>query len=49
MSHRAPGDRMSYAEYVAREATSDVKHEFVCGEVFAMAGGTIEHACRTRC
>lgn len=44
MSHRAPGDHMTYPEYVAREATSDVKHEFVRGEVFAMAGGTIEHA-----
>lgn len=53
MSHRAPGERMSYAEYVAREATSDVKHEFIRGEVFvmgepsAMAGGTREHAALT--
>ncbi len=38
---------MSYAEYVAREAVSDVKHEFIRGEVFAMAGGTIEHAALT--
>ena len=44
MSHRAPGERMSYAEYVAREAVADVKHEFVRGEVFATSGGTIEHA-----
>lgn len=44
MSHRAPGEHMSYAEYVAREVMADVKHEFVRGEVFAMAGGTIEHA-----
>lgn len=44
MSHRAPGEHMSYAEYVAREAVADVKHEFIRGEVFAMAGGTIEHA-----
>ncbi|MCC6763413.1 MAG: Uma2 family endonuclease [Deltaproteobacteria bacterium] len=44
MSHRAPGERMSYAEYVAREAVADVKHEFIRGEVFAMSGGTIEHA-----
>jgi Uma2 family endonuclease len=42
---------MTYAEYVAREATSEVKHEFVRGNVlglggnvFAMAGGTPEHA-----
>lgn len=44
MSHRAPGERMSYAEYVAREAVADVKHEFLRGEVFAMSGGTIAHA-----
>ena len=29
---------MSYAEYVAREAAADVKHEFIRGEVFAMSG-----------
>ena len=53
MSHRAPGERMSYAEYVARELTSDVKHEYLRGEVFvlgdvsAMAGGTRRHAALT--
>jgi Uma2 family endonuclease len=35
---------MSYAEYVAAEVTSPVKHEWLRGEVFAMAGGTLEHA-----
>jgi Uma2 family endonuclease len=35
--------RMTYAEYLAFEATSDTKHEYVNGEVFAMAGGTITH------
>lgn len=35
--------RVTYAEYLAREAASDVKHEFIAGEVFAMAGGTVEH------
>jgi Uma2 family endonuclease len=44
MSHRAPGEHMSYAKYLAQEATSDVRHEFLGGEVFAMAGGTPEHA-----
>ncbi len=40
-----PAERLSlpYAEYLAREANSDVKHEYVNGEVYAMAGGTIEH------
>ncbi len=36
--------RMSYVEYVALETSSDVRHEFLEGEVFAMAGGTPEHA-----
>jgi len=35
--------RMSYREYLALEAESDVKHEYLDGEVFAMAGGTITH------
>ena len=39
--------RMSYAEYVALEASSQTKHEYVGGEVFAMAGGTIEHGALT--
>ena len=35
---------MSYAEYLAAEAVSDVRHEYLNGEVWAMAGGTPEHA-----
>ena len=35
---------MSYPEYLAAEAVSDVRHEFLNGEVWAMAGGTPEHA-----
>lgn len=35
---------MTYAEYVAAEVTSTEKHEWLRGEVFAMAGGTLEHA-----
>lgn len=34
---------ISYAEYLAAEKASDVKHEFLRGEIFAMAGGTPEH------
>ena len=44
VSHRAPVDRMSYGEYLALEATSDLRHEFLRDEIFAMAGGTPEHA-----
>ena len=35
---------MSYAEYLNLERTSEVKHGYLRGEVFAMAGGTPEHA-----
>jgi Uma2 family endonuclease len=34
----------SYAEYVAFEASSNVKHEHLDGQIYAMAGGTPEHA-----
>ncbi len=36
--------QLSYADYLALEATSLERHEYIAGEVFAMAGGTIEHA-----
>ena len=36
--------KMTYAEYMACEEASVEKHEFLNGEVFAMAGGTPEHA-----
>ncbi|MEO7735523.1 MAG: Uma2 family endonuclease, partial [Kofleriaceae bacterium] len=35
--------RMSYPEYLSLEAESETKHEYLDGEVFAMAGGTITH------
>lgn len=34
----------TYAEYLALEASSNVKHEFLDGQIYAMAGGTPEHA-----
>jgi Uma2 family endonuclease len=36
--------RFTFSEYLALEAVSQTKHEFVDGSVFAMAGGTPEHA-----
>lgn len=36
--------KLSYAEYVAREQASELRHEFIDGDIFAMAGGTPEHA-----
>ncbi len=35
---------MTYAEYLALERASEVKHEYVNGEAYAMAGGSPEHA-----
>jgi len=36
--------RYLYADYVALEITSPTKHEFLDGEIYAMAGGTEEHS-----
>ena len=36
--------RYSYQDYLHLEAYANVKHEFLGGEIFAMAGGTPEHA-----
>lgn len=36
--------RYTYAQYRALEAASNVKHEFLDGQIFAMAGGSREHA-----
>jgi Uma2 family endonuclease len=44
MADAAAKVRMSYAAYLSAEAVSDVKHQFVDGEMFAMAGGTRRHA-----
>lgn len=35
---------MSYADYLALERETDVKHEFIDGAAYAMAGGTLAHA-----
>ena len=34
----------TYAEYIAFERGSNVKHEYLDGQIYAMAGGTPEHA-----
>jgi Uma2 family endonuclease len=34
----------SYADYLALERDSNVRHEYLDGEIYAMAGGTPEHA-----
>ncbi len=43
MSTVASPNRMTYAEYVAAETHAETRHEYLRGEVFAMAGGTPEH------
>jgi Uma2 family endonuclease len=42
----APAHRIHYTrgEYLALEASSNVKHEYLDGQIYAMAGGTPEHA-----
>ncbi|MGK3989269.1 Uma2 family endonuclease [Sorangium sp. So ce136] len=42
----APAHRIhtTYAECLALEASSNVKHEYLDGQIYAMAGGTPEHA-----
>src|SRR5512139_2735182 len=44
MARPAPVARMTYAEYLAAEAKSEVRHEYLNGEVWEMAGGAPEHS-----
>jgi len=34
---------LTFAKFLEQERASDTRHELVNGEIFAMAGGTIEH------
>lgn len=36
--------RYTFHEYLTLEASSTVRHEFLAGEIYAMAGGTPQHA-----
>lgn len=44
MSSHARGVHYSYAEYLALEDESPTRHEYWGGEIYAMAGGTPDHA-----
>lgn len=44
MSLPAPRHRYTFAEYLELEEVARVRHEFYAGEIYAMAGGTPEHA-----
>ncbi|MBO6940393.1 MAG: Uma2 family endonuclease [Deltaproteobacteria bacterium] len=39
-----PVERISYAEYLERREASEVRLEWLDGVVYAMSGGTVEHA-----
>jgi Uma2 family endonuclease len=44
VSSAFPLHRYSYQDYVWLEEESSTRHEFLAGEIVAMAGGTPEHA-----
>jgi Uma2 family endonuclease len=44
VTEHARHHRFSYDEYLARERETGLRHEFLDGQVFAMTGGTPEHA-----
>jgi Uma2 family endonuclease len=44
MSLPAPRHCYTFAEYLELEEIARVRHEFYAGEIYAMAGGTPEHA-----
>jgi len=44
MSTTAPRHRHTWQDYLDVEEMSDVRHEFLDGEIYAMAGGTPQHA-----
>jgi Uma2 family endonuclease len=46
MASPAPHRKYTIAEYVRLEAYANVKHEFLEGQIYAMAGGTREHGAR---
>jgi Uma2 family endonuclease len=44
MGTPSPLHRYSFQDYLAVEEVSTVKHEFLNGEIYAMAGGSVLHA-----
>jgi Uma2 family endonuclease len=44
MASREPHHVFTYEEYLARERETGLRHEFLEGAIYAMAGGTPEHA-----
>lgn len=44
MTHARRLHRYTYADYVALELESSTRHEFLDGEIYAMAGGSEDHS-----
>jgi Uma2 family endonuclease len=44
MIEAAPRIKLTYAQYLELERQTDTRHEFLNGEAWAMAGGTLTHA-----
>lgn len=44
MALPSPAPRLSYEEYLALETKTDTRHEWLRGEAWAMAGGSVAHA-----
>ncbi len=44
MSSSARRLHYAYAEYLSLEDESSIRHEYLDGEIYAMAGGTPDHA-----
>ncbi len=44
MGEAAVNIRLSVADYLEMERTAEVRHEYHRGEIFAMAGGTLNHS-----
>jgi Uma2 family endonuclease len=44
MASREPHHVFTYEEYLSREQETGLRHEFLDGAVYAMSGGTPEHA-----
>ena len=44
MTQPARLDSLTFPDYLARDEASDIRHEYVGGEIFAMSGGTLEHS-----
>lgn len=44
MTHAPRLHRYTFNDYLTMEASSTVRHEFLAGEIYAMAGGTPQHA-----